>query len=406
VLDFVGLIEERFGSVQADRIIEHQTIRSISDFLAIHLTEQQPPQPTQPGLAEPPSWPADAAPEHSGRTAAAGYAPPSPHRGGELLEADPIERFPLVVAAPRAHAAQALLDYPVRFDADLKGLAGRTEGRAAGEDLQIRLVAPRGEAALEVVTCGTGQPLLMLPGIGLTAPIFHHQFKALSRDHRLIVIHSPGHGRSTAPKTPTVEALVGTLQEALEALRLKRPVDVLASCFGTLVALRLAMAAPHLVHSLCLCGALSENAEFGATPTDGLSAKQLAEITLAAAKSLGADFDGLTEAPANADRRAAIREGRTVLLASQKAQPSVGMRYLNDVLSLTPSQWLSEVRAPTTFIWGTLDSIVGPRAAYELAEQMPHARVVEIEGAGHYPFLSHPDLFERALRRHFHEVAL
>lgn len=408
VLDFVGLIEERFGTVRADEIIEHQTIRSIADYLTTYLATPRPSDSEDGGT------PTDAAAvglspvERKSPGAVNGAAGPAARVAsiGETRRADPPAGSALVAYAARAQAGEALLGYPVSLEADPKGLTGRMDLQPTPEDLQIRLITPQPDGApLEVVTCGSGRPILMLPGIGLTAPIFYQQFKSLARTHRLIVIHPPGHGRSAAPAVPTVDALVSTLAQTLEALRLDEPVDVLASCFGTLVALRLAVVAPKLVSSLCLCGAFSENAGLSVVPTDGLTAKQLAEITLAAAKSLAADFDGLLDVAANAERGATIREGRAILLASQRAQPSIGMRYLNGVLSLKPSRWLSEVEKPTTFVTGTLDSVVAPRAAYELAGRMPHASVVEVDCAGHYPFLSHPDLFERVLLRHLQEAA-
>ena len=402
VLDFVSLIEERFGRVRVDEIIEHQTVRDISDYLAPYLEQEG-------GLARPavpePGGTVDPARDTFGFGGSENPEAPVANQGGDALEAE-IKRFPLVGSAARRDAARALLDYPALFEADPQGATASAIPARAEGDLQIRLVTTPDNETIEVVICGTGRPVLMLPGVGLTAPIFHNQFKTFSRDYRLIVVHAPGHGRSAAPKKPKVGALVTTLEKTLRSMGLDQPVDVVASCFGTVVAMRLAIAAPDLVRSMCLCGAFSENSDFSEVPTDGLNAKQLADITLAATNALASDFDALADLHENAERLAEIRQGRSVLLASQKAQPSVGMRYLNDVLSLKPTEWLGAIEIPISFVSGTHDSIVGPNAAHELLGHTRSGRVVEIEGAGHYPFLSHPDLFDRALREHLRQASI
>jgi pimeloyl-[acyl-carrier protein] methyl ester esterase len=44
-------------------------------------------------------------------------------------------------------------------------------------------------------------------------------------------------------------------------------------------------------------------------------------------------------------------------------------------------------------IAGQRDKLTPPEASHYLAQGIPNARLVEIEGAAHAPFLSHPDIF-------------
>jgi pimeloyl-[acyl-carrier protein] methyl ester esterase len=52
---------------------------------------------------------------------------------------------------------------------------------------------------------------------------------------------------------------------------------------------------------------------------------------------------------------------------------------------------------------GQRDRIVRAAAARALARRLPDARYVEIKGAAHAPFLSHPGQFARHLREFLRE---
>jgi pimeloyl-[acyl-carrier protein] methyl ester esterase len=64
-------------------------------------------------------------------------------------------------------------------------------------------------------------------------------------------------------------------------------------------------------------------------------------------------------------------------------------------LDLRPE--VPEITAPTLVIGGGRDTLTPPGAGRWLAATLPNARGVEIAGAAHVPFLSHPDEFHAAL---------
>jgi pimeloyl-ACP methyl ester carboxylesterase len=267
------------------------------------------------------------------------------------------------------------------------------------------MVGKAAEGAIEVVSCGKGPPVFFIPGIGLTAPVFHDQFESMWKDWSLFAIHAPGHGRSKPPKSTTTAALSNTIAETIEVLGLREPVHVVASCFGTVAAQHLAAFRPELVASLTLCGAFSEELALPPIPPEGLSAKDVAALTLAASQSLAADFDSLLGVSENAGRRETIQQARDLLLASQRANPAVGMRYLNEVLTLRPSAWANTITAPTLFVVGTRDTVISPQSSHKAAARLKNARVMEIPEAGHYPFLTHSSLFNSGLRDFLRTVA-
>jgi pimeloyl-[acyl-carrier protein] methyl ester esterase len=54
---------------------------------------------------------------------------------------------------------------------------------------------------------------------------------------------------------------------------------------------------------------------------------------------------------------------------------------------------LAQISQPTLVIAGERDTLTPPAASAYLAQTLPDARMVEIRGAAHAPFLSHPDEF-------------
>ncbi|WPB72676.1 alpha/beta hydrolase [Archangium violaceum] len=67
------------------------------------------------------------------------------------------------------------------------------------------------------------------------------------------------------------------------------------------------------------------------------------------------------------------------------------------------SAWLRRVRAPTLVIHGAED--LQPRTATaRVVQALPHARLVELSGSGHFPFEEQPEAFAATLRAFLAEV--
>jgi pimeloyl-ACP methyl ester carboxylesterase len=58
---------------------------------------------------------------------------------------------------------------------------------------------------------------------------------------------------------------------------------------------------------------------------------------------------------------------------------------------------LASIRAPVLLIWGSEDAEVPLRVAQEAMGELMGARLVTLEGAGHFPFLDQPEAFAEAV---------
>jgi pimeloyl-[acyl-carrier protein] methyl ester esterase len=54
---------------------------------------------------------------------------------------------------------------------------------------------------------------------------------------------------------------------------------------------------------------------------------------------------------------------------------------------------LPDIKQPTLVIAGERDKLTPPQASHFMAQAMPSARLLEVQGAAHVPFLSHPEMF-------------
>jgi pimeloyl-ACP methyl ester carboxylesterase len=82
------------------------------------------------------------------------------------------------------------------------------------------------------------------------------------------------------------------------------------------------------------------------------------------------------------------------------------MRYLNEVLSLRPSEWVSAISAPTLYIVGALDTIVKPEAQLKAAAGHEGSQTIEIANTGHYPYLTHSSEFNATLVNFLREISI
>ncbi len=64
---------------------------------------------------------------------------------------------------------------------------------------------------------------------------------------------------------------------------------------------------------------------------------------------------------------------------------------------------LANIKQPTLVIAGERDKLTPPEASDYMARVIPDARLVEVKGAAHAPFLSHPDFFVEQVKRFLHE---
>lgn len=252
---------------------------------------------------------------------------------------------------------------------------------------------------VEVIIAGKGKPILFMPAVALTAPVWIKQFEHLRENYQLICIHAPSYGLSKPIEDSTTEGVSNVFIEVLDRLNLKEPVNIVASCFGSISATYLSRFHPEYVSTLSLVGGFYDNSDLPQIDMKNLKIEEIMQMVSTVSESLKNDFDSVI---GNIDSShttyiAEIEEYSSLLLNSQCANPLIAMRYLNEMLTLSTFQWLPNIIVPTQCIYGDLDTVVDPKRSMVLNEEIPNSDIVKVNGAGHYPFLTHSDVFNPIL---------
>jgi len=247
---------------------------------------------------------------------------------------------------------------------------------------------------MHVETQGTGRDVVLVHGWGLHGGVWHDLAARLAAAHRVTVPDLPGHGRSRATDEAfTLEALAESIGR-----RLAGPATWVGWSLGALVALVAAREFPETVERLVLIGATPCFVQDRDWP-HALAAGTLAQF----ARELETDYDGTLQrflslqAGAGEAGRATVRRLRAVLAG--RAAPAVpalraGLRLLAET-DLRPR--LAQIGAPALVVHGDRDRLAPPGAGEYLAAHLRAARLVAVPGAGHAPFLSHPEATWQAL---------
>ncbi|WP_433226499.1 alpha/beta fold hydrolase [Microtetraspora malaysiensis] len=229
-------------------------------------------------------------------------------------------------------------------------------------------------------TGGAGDPVLLLHSSTADARMWDPQWEALTASFRVIRLDFRGYGRSPwAADDPYSDD--GDVARLLDDLGLER-VAVVGSSHGGQVALELATARPGLVSRLVLLNAkcdlpaTPDVEEFGAEEMRLVEAGDLAGAAELNARTwLGPDADDVTRA-----RLAEMQhEAYKVQLAADPEPERIRGRID-----------LAAVRAPALVVGGGHDLPYFRHSARHLAATLPHARLVELEWAGHLPNLERP----------------
>jgi pimeloyl-ACP methyl ester carboxylesterase len=205
--------------------------------------------------------------------------------------------------------------------------------------------------------------------------------------HRVVAMDLPGFGR--APATPGEQAPWADVLQTMDELGIERAA-LIGNSFGGAVALRVAVVAPARVWALALISAPAPGLE----PSPELEAaweteeKALDRGDLDAAVAAVVDAWTLPGAPdAVRDRVAAMQRRTFELQAAATSAPEAADPVEGDPEALT------RLDVPAVVAAGELDRRDFLAGAELLAETLPRARHVVIEGAGHLAPLETPEVF-------------
>jgi pimeloyl-[acyl-carrier protein] methyl ester esterase len=261
-------------------------------------------------------------------------------------------------------------------------------------------------SALYHEVCGSGEAgdVVLLHGWSLNLRVWDGLVRVLAPRFRLITIDLPGHGRSDwDPRAITPAAQAWRVHETVAPI--SERYTLLGWSLGGQLALDLAAAMPAGVERLVLIATTpkflkSPNWRCG-TPRPLLA--RLVHRLHSEGERAVSDFLALLacgSTPGTAAR--VLAKLRRALRTHGTARPealTAGLARLRDG-DLRAA--LPRLKVPALVVAGERDRIIRPTAVRALAHALPDARYIEVAGAGHAPFLSHPVQFVRQLNGFLH----
>jgi 3-oxoadipate enol-lactonase len=233
---------------------------------------------------------------------------------------------------------------------------------------------------------GSGEPLLLIMGLGFSSGMWHHIESELAKRFRVIVFDNRGIGRSEAPPGPIL--MPDMAEDAMAVLDAAgvESAFVFGLSMGGIIAQELALQYPRRVRALIL----------GATVCGGphvVQAKPEVRETLIRRASMPIEQGIRVMFPYIYDvsTPAARIEADVAVRRANFPDPDVYLRQLEGILLWQSCDRLHEIVSPTLILHGENDELVPPANAHLLAQHIKQSRLCLIPNASHVFITDRPD---------------
>lgn len=224
---------------------------------------------------------------------------------------------------------------------------------------------------------GDGEPVVMLHGLGGTSNVFTPQAEILSKFFRVIRPDLPGSGRTPSAQQPlSIENLVDAVLGVMERYD-ARGAHLAGHSMGTIICQHLAVKHPDAVRSLALIGPLAAPPEAGRPHIRARAAKARSEGMAGIADAI---VQGGTSAATKASKPEAAAFVRELLMRQDPEGYALSCEALADA---QPAQ-VEQLHIPALLITGTEDTVSPPVSVRALANRLAGARMVILNGCGHW----------------------
>lgn len=254
-------------------------------------------------------------------------------------------------------------------------------------------------ARLHVEQAGSGDTVVMLHGFLVDAGQWEHEFAALAVDHHVVRYDARGFGRSSIEAG--AYAHHEDLAVVLDACGVERAA-LLACSGGAAVALDFALAYPGRVSAMVFVGAGYWGQFARATPAARAFLQALGTHDVAGLvdSSLRAFTDGPRRRPADVDP-AVRRRTQDMTARLFQRERNYWKRAVTDQRVPQPSalERLDEIAAATLLIVGSEDQPEAIALSMRMADGIPGAQFLQVQGAGHHANMEAPDAVLGEIRR-------
>jgi 3-oxoadipate enol-lactonase len=230
---------------------------------------------------------------------------------------------------------------------------------------------------------GEGEPLLLIMGLSLNSKSWFRTLPALSEHYKVIIFDNRGSGLSGKPNTPySIDLMAEDARDVLDAVGVDSA-HVYGISMGGMIAQKLALNHPERVRSLVL----------GCTTTGGVNHVQPGadvSMLLLSRGSSSATPEEMAWATAHILYSHSFIENQRELVAEdiQKRielpiEPYAYMLQLQACMGHDSFNVIDQINIPTLIIHGDEDILVPFENGVTLADKIPNAEFLTVQGAGH-----------------------
>jgi pimeloyl-ACP methyl ester carboxylesterase len=240
---------------------------------------------------------------------------------------------------------------------------------------------------------GSGEPLVLIHGIGSRWQVWNPVLPYLERERQVIALDLPGFGASPMPphdEAPGVERLTDQLADFLTGLGLERP-HLAGNSLGGLLALELAKRGrASSATALSPAGFFRNGFEEGYARASLVMTIALTRLLRPVAETLltppGGRIALLGQVFGHPTRVSSLDAAETVRAAADA--PS----FFELLGPVARSRFAGgeAITVPVTIAWGELDRLLLPRQAARAAQLLPQARSIWLYDCGHVPTYDDP----------------
>ncbi|WP_261841927.1 alpha/beta fold hydrolase [Aliamphritea ceti] len=243
---------------------------------------------------------------------------------------------------------------------------------------------------------GSGEPIVLIHGVGLRAEAWFQQLPVLSSHHEVLAVDMPGHGDSdllsgTAPSlTAYVDHIASLLRETLT-----RPAMIIGHSMGAMIAVQLAARYPSLCKGVAALNAVYRRSDEARIAVQN-RARQMWEHPeqdrVAAPIQRWFDVSGSEHEAAMAKLCASWLE----------AAPAEGYATAYSIFSEEDGPTdaeLDSLAVPAWFITGDGDQNSSAQMSEQMASQCRYGHAEIIENSRHMLQLTHPDAINALLEQ-------
>lgn len=247
---------------------------------------------------------------------------------------------------------------------------------------------------------GQGVPVIFISGLGGGSWSWSKQVPFFDKSYQCIVFDNRGAGQSNAPPGPyTMEEMALDTVHLLHSLEIKKTL-VVGISMGGMIAQELALLLPHRIMGMVLASThpggslhIPPDPEVYARLTDneGLNPEEIVD------KNISILFGQKTRQ----EQPELIEEYKQDQLQLPEQEEYAFKAQDQAIRNFDCSDRLSKISVPVLAMTGTDDNLIPPENSKILAEHIPQASLIQLDGAGHLIHMEKTEIFNQEVDAFF-----